>query len=39
MTDPAKVERETGGFYVIFYLIIFTVLAYLLYREFKKDLH
>ena len=39
MTDPAKVERETVGFYVIFYLIIFTVLAYLLYREFKKDLH
>ena len=39
MTDPAKEERETVGFYVIFYLLIFTILAYLLYREFKKDLH
>jgi cytochrome c1 len=39
MTDPAKVERETVGFYVILYLIMFTILAFMLYREFKKDLH
>jgi cytochrome c1 len=39
MTDPAKTDRESIGFYVIFYLIIFTILSYLLYREFKKDLH
>ena len=39
ITDPAKVERETVGFYVILYLIMFTILANLLYREFKKDLH
>jgi cytochrome c1 len=39
ITDPGKVEREAVGFYVLFYLIIFTILAYMLYREFKKDLH
>jgi cytochrome c1 len=39
ITDPAKVERETVGFYVILYLIMFTILAFMLYREFKKDLH
>lgn len=39
MTDPAKVERESIGVYVILYLFIFTILSYLLYREFKKDLH
>tara|TARA_Y100001970_G_scaffold290274_1_gene423382 strand:- start:35579 stop:36394 length:816 start_codon:yes stop_codon:yes gene_type:complete len=39
MTDPMKKERETIGVYVILYLIVFTVLSYLLYREFKKDLH
>lgn len=39
MTDPAKTERESIGVYVILYLFIFTILSYLLYREFKKDLH
>ena len=39
ITDPAQTEREMIGFYVIIYLIIFTILAFLLYREFKKDLH
>ena len=39
MTDPLKVERETIGTYVLLYLFIFTMLSYLLYREFKKDLH
>ena len=39
MTDPLKVERETIGTYTLLYLFIFTMLSYLLYREFKKDLH
>ena len=39
MTDPMKKERETIGVYVILYLFIFTILSYLLYIEFKKDLH
>ena len=39
MTDPLKVERETIGTYALLYLFIFTMLSYLLYREFKKDLH
>ncbi|MDG2019459.1 MAG: cytochrome c1 [SAR86 cluster bacterium] len=39
MTDPMKIERETIGTYTLLYLFIFTMLSYLLYREFKKDLH
>ena len=39
MTEPLKIERETIGTYTLLYLIIFTMLSYLLYREFKKDLH
>ena len=39
MTDPMKKERESIGVYVLLYLFIFTILSYLLYIEFKKDLH
>ncbi|MDB3975853.1 cytochrome c1 [Gammaproteobacteria bacterium] len=39
MTDPMKTERELIGTYTLLYLFIFTMLSYLLYREFKKDLH
>jgi len=39
MTDPMKKERETIGVYVLLYLFIFTIFSYLLYIEFKKDLH
>ena len=39
MTDPMKKERESIGIYVLLYLFIFTILSYLLYIEFKKDLH
>ena len=39
VSDPIKLEREYMGKFVILYLLIFTVLAYLLYREFKKDIH
>jgi len=39
MSDPIKEERKYIGKFVILYLLIFTVLSYLLYREFKKDVH
>ena len=39
MSDPIKEEREYIGKFVILYLLIFTILSYLLYREFKKDVH
>jgi cytochrome c1 len=39
MSDPIKEEREYIGKFVILYLLIFSILSYLLYREFKKDLH
>ena len=37
--DPDKVERERIGWYVVFFFIIFTTLASLLYREYQKDYH
>ncbi len=37
--EPAKVERERIGWYVVFFLIIFTLLSSLLYREYQKDYH
>ena len=39
VSDPIKEERKSLGVYVILYLIIFSIFGYLLYREFKKDLH
>ena len=39
MSDPIKEEREYIGKFVILYLLFFTILSYLLYREFKKDVH
>ena len=39
IADPIKEDRENLGVYVILYLLIFTLLSYLLYREFKKDVH
>jgi cytochrome c1 len=37
--EPAKAERERIGWYVIFFFVIFTTLASLLYREYQKDYH
>ena len=39
MTDPIREERKSLGVYVILYLLVFSIFGYLLYREFKKDLH
>jgi ubiquinol-cytochrome c reductase cytochrome c1 subunit len=37
--EPAKLERTRLGKYVVFYLLIFLVLAFLLKKEYWKDLH
>jgi len=39
MSDPIEEERKYIGKFVVLYLIIFSILSYLLYREFKKDVH
>jgi ubiquinol-cytochrome c reductase cytochrome c1 subunit len=38
-SDPKKMERERTGVIVILFLIIFTAFAYLLKREYWKDIH
>jgi ubiquinol-cytochrome c reductase cytochrome c1 subunit len=38
-SDPKKLERERLGVIVILFLIVFTALAYLLKREYWKDIH
>lgn len=37
--EPAKSKREHLGVFVLLFLIIFTVFAYLLKREYWKDVH
>lgn len=37
--EPAKRERETIGFWVLGFLIIFAVLTYFLKKEYWKDVH
>ena len=37
--EPSKAVRERIGWYVVFYFLIFTALASLLYREYHKDYH
>jgi ubiquinol-cytochrome c reductase cytochrome c1 subunit len=37
--EPIQRERESMGKYVIFFLLIFTFLAYLLKKEYWKDIH
>jgi len=39
MGEPAKHERRELGKKVILFLLMFLVLAYLLKREFWKDVH
>jgi len=38
VSDPSAENRKQLGIYVILFLLIFTAFAYLVYREFKKDL-
>jgi len=39
MGDPVKVERERLGIFVLIFVAIFFVVAYLLNREYWKDVH
>lgn len=38
-SDPKKLERERVGVIVMLFLVIFTAFAYLLKREYWKDVH
>ncbi|RLA06521.1 MAG: cytochrome c1 [Gammaproteobacteria bacterium] len=37
--EPVQLERQRLGKYVLFFLLIFTVIAYLLKKEYWKDIH
>ena len=37
--EPSRSDRERMGWYVILFFIVFTALAYLLFREYQKDYH
>lgn len=37
--EPAALKREAMGVWVLLYLALFTLIAYLLKREFWKDVH
>lgn len=39
MGDPVKVERERLGIFVLIFVVIFFIFAYLLNREYWKDVH
>ena len=38
VSDPSARERQQLGVYVIVFLLLFTAFAFLLYREYKKEL-
>jgi ubiquinol-cytochrome c reductase cytochrome c1 subunit len=37
--EPVQLERKRIGVYVILFLVVFTVLAYLMKKEYWKDVH
>lgn len=37
--EPVKLERERMGKYVLFFILMFLVIAYLLKKEYWKDIH
>ena len=37
--EPVQLERQRIGKYVILFLLLFLVIAYLLKKEFWKDIH
>lgn len=39
MAEPIQLERQRIGIFVMFFLLIFFVIAYLLKKEFWKDVH
>ena len=38
VSDPSSRERKQMGVYVLLFLLLFTSFAFLLYREYKKEL-
>jgi ubiquinol-cytochrome c reductase cytochrome c1 subunit len=39
ISEPVKLERQRLGIWVVLFLIVFTVLAYFMKKEYWKDLH
>jgi ubiquinol-cytochrome c reductase cytochrome c1 subunit len=39
MGEPVKLERQRIGVKVLLYLLVFLVIAYLLKKEYWKDVH
>lgn len=39
ISEPVKLERQQMGVWVMLFLIVFTVLAYLMKKEWWKDVH
>ena len=39
VAEPVRVEREKMGIWVILFLLVFTGVAYLLKKEYWKDVH
>ncbi|GAD80666.1 cytochrome c1 [Vibrio ezurae] len=37
--DPVQVERENLGIWVLLFLVLFTGVSYLLYKEYWRDIH
>jgi len=37
--EPVQLERQRLGKYVIFFILMFIVLAYLLKKEYWRDIH
>ena len=37
--EPSRSDRERMGWYAVLFFIVFTALAYLLFREYQKDYH
>lgn len=39
ISEPARLQRERIGLWVIIFLVLFTLLAYMLKQEYWKDVH
>jgi ubiquinol-cytochrome c reductase cytochrome c1 subunit len=37
--DPVQVERENMGVWVLLFLVLFTGVSFLLYKEYWRDIH
>ncbi len=39
MAEPNQVQRKQTGYLVLLVLLVLLIIAYLLYKEFWKDVH